>query len=140
MLDLLIDGFIYGAQRLATHQEPQDWDEEEGESLHPAGAARKKNQETPSWVYPSPSWGSSDPQSTWDWELWVLTEDGAGESALPLQAGAAVTYPLCGLSRPNFEHYFHAPASAPSLRLLGMQLPVLAKTLGILGLPFHIRG
>lgn len=101
---------------------------------------QEKNQETPSWVYPSPSWGSSDPQSTWDWELWVLTEDGAGESALPLQAGAAVTYPLCGLSRPNFEHYFHAPASAPSLRLLGMQLPVLAKTLGILGLPFHIRG
>ena len=42
MLDLLTDGFIYGAQRLATHQQPQDWDEEEGESLHPAGAARKK--------------------------------------------------------------------------------------------------
>lgn len=36
-MDLPIDGFVHGTQRLAIHQQPQDGEEEKRESLHPAG-------------------------------------------------------------------------------------------------------
>ena len=34
-------------------------------------------------AYPSPSWGSSDPQSMWDWELWVPTGIGLETQLCP---------------------------------------------------------
>lgn len=72
-------------------------------AFHPQ-VLQEKNQEISPAGSTSPHPGKLRPTEPWDWELWVPTEDGAETQVCPLQAGAAVTYPLCGLSRPNFEH------------------------------------
>lgn len=65
-----MDGFIHWTQRLAPRQLPQDREEEEGKSLHPAGAARESPQQSvPSHLGrvrpPEPGGGIWDPGSLW---------------------------------------------------------------------------
>lgn len=116
--DLLTDGFVHGAERLAAHQQPQGGEEEEAGSLHPAGAAGWK-QEAPSQVSPFSS-GESGPQRLWELEPWVPVGDRAGSPALSwalwlglwVEAGAADTYPLDALRRPNLGYNFLGPLKA----------------------------